>query len=844
MRTDQLEKVRRERWRQDGNPLLTLDDAEQWLENTPLCLFLPRRAHLPVPAPSFVEAVQGKPDTTPAPAAIAQAHELLARLIASGAVVPLNLFGTPGERPDFLATPEALSFVYALQTERNPKKAPSTTGTGKVSRLASEVWKLLEHEGALTAAELRERLGREVTEAATVRALGELWHGMRVVPVPENAEDGAHWELLVRAAPKGAERRQHAVADHCAFRAGLFLPAIGSGGYGGGSRDVSLAPGFAFACARCSARAGRDPATGYHRDGCADALFSGRHAAGVCGGDRAGRAGKPGVGRAGRKRARCRGIRCADAPGAGASHCGSCAQGASSTTHQRWRRRRRPQRLSGATGGTRRTPGRKARLRAGCGTAGCGRRVQGGHGRLRVALEQAVPADGAIGQGLIASVRIVNHRERHTTVRALAMRRASIKRNDHPSALLESEVGVVSGASAGNKARVRSGASVRSASSMEPVGDLGSNAPRAANDEGGGFARPGGQSDRPERGAPRDRVSGAGRPLRAGGDRPFQKGADRPFREGGARPFREGVARPPRRPFAAGSRPGGAPARGGNAGQHGPAREGENTGGPARRSPQTGGGRRFGKQAPGGFDREKPRSGAARPGSSSKPSYGTRSGPSSRPGFGGTRPGSSARSGGDARPSRDARTGGGFSRSKPDESGIQGRRPWKDRPNPPDRAGKTGGPEMPSRASGDRRPVRPAGDRPPRAGFAPRTGRSAGPRRPGGPGGEARREGSFRPRTGDTRPPAGKRQGGPGASSGGGFRKPGSAGRSGGAFSKGPGSRGPASKGPGSRGPASKSPGSRGPASKGPAKRGSGGFQPPRRPSGPKRRPEDGGSAE
>ncbi len=196
MTADQLEKVRRERWRQDGKPLLTLDDAEKWLEDTPLCLFLPRRAHLPVPAPSFVEAVEGKPDATPGPAAIAQAYELLARLVASGAVVPLNLFGTPGERPDFLATPEALSFIYALQTERNPKKAPLTSGTGKVSRLASEVWQLLEREGALTAAELRERLGREVTEAATLRALGELWHTLRVVPVPESAEAAAHWELL------------------------------------------------------------------------------------------------------------------------------------------------------------------------------------------------------------------------------------------------------------------------------------------------------------------------------------------------------------------------------------------------------------------------------------------------------------------------------------------------------------------------------------------------------------------------------------------------------------------------------------------------------------------------
>lgn len=197
MRLEPLQKARLERWRQNSNPLLTLDDAEQWLGEQPLCMYLPRRAHLPVPAPSFAEAVEGKADATPGPAVLGEAGKLLARLVASGAVVPLSLFGTGGgETPDFLATPEALSYIYALQTERNPKKAPSTAGTGRVSPLAADVWEVLEREGALTAVELREKLGREVTEAAVLRSLGELWHGMRVMPVPSEGGESAHWELL------------------------------------------------------------------------------------------------------------------------------------------------------------------------------------------------------------------------------------------------------------------------------------------------------------------------------------------------------------------------------------------------------------------------------------------------------------------------------------------------------------------------------------------------------------------------------------------------------------------------------------------------------------------------
>ena len=206
MRQDQLDKARLARWRQDGNALLTLDDAERWLAETPLCLYLPRRQHLPVPAPSFVEAIAGRADVTPGPEHIAAAAQMLARLVASGAVIALNLFGAApgigvtsfvGEHPDFLATPEALPYLYALQPERNPKRPPTTVGGARVSPLAAEAYTLLEREGALTTIELRSRLGREVTEAAVLRSLAELWHTMRVVPVPaDNPQEGAHWELL------------------------------------------------------------------------------------------------------------------------------------------------------------------------------------------------------------------------------------------------------------------------------------------------------------------------------------------------------------------------------------------------------------------------------------------------------------------------------------------------------------------------------------------------------------------------------------------------------------------------------------------------------------------------
>src|ERR1700733_7961787 len=121
---EQLQAARAAHWRQKQSPILTLEEAESWLAQHPLCLYLPRQAQLPAPAPSFVEACMGSRQATPGAAAIGQAQELLTRLIASGSVVALNLLGTVGEPPDFLAHSEALPFVLALRGDADWKHAP------------------------------------------------------------------------------------------------------------------------------------------------------------------------------------------------------------------------------------------------------------------------------------------------------------------------------------------------------------------------------------------------------------------------------------------------------------------------------------------------------------------------------------------------------------------------------------------------------------------------------------------------------------------------------------------------------------------------------------------------
>jgi 23S rRNA pseudouridine2605 synthase len=132
----------------------------------------------------------------PGAAAIEQAHGLLTRLIASGTVVPLNLLGTVSEQPDFLAHSEALPFVLALRADPDWKHAPQKSSGHKVSPLVLELWKVLDKEGALSAAEARETLGRELTEAAVLRALCELWQALRISPVLTEAGQPARWEML------------------------------------------------------------------------------------------------------------------------------------------------------------------------------------------------------------------------------------------------------------------------------------------------------------------------------------------------------------------------------------------------------------------------------------------------------------------------------------------------------------------------------------------------------------------------------------------------------------------------------------------------------------------------
>ena len=196
---DQLAAARTKQWHHDGEALLTFENLRSWINAAGLALYNPRATQLPAPAPSMVEAVLGAANAAPTLADAEQARRLLARLIAEGAAVPLNLLGNPTgtgtETPDFIAATAVLPYIFTLRGDKAWKQPPATSGPSKVSPLALATYNILAEKSSLSAYDLATQLGKEVTEAAVLRALTELWQHLRVLPIPQ--QDGAPtlWEL-------------------------------------------------------------------------------------------------------------------------------------------------------------------------------------------------------------------------------------------------------------------------------------------------------------------------------------------------------------------------------------------------------------------------------------------------------------------------------------------------------------------------------------------------------------------------------------------------------------------------------------------------------------------------
>lgn len=192
-----LHDNRLKRWHQTGEALLTVENLRSWINTAGLVLFAPR-PQIVAPAPTFVEAVLGQPNGEPTLEQLAAARRLLGQLVAEGAAVPLSLMGahgTHGDTPDFVASAAVFSYVFTLRGDKAWKQPPATSGAVKVSNLALAAYEAISGNGRTSGYDLATHLGKEVTEAACLRALNELWTHLRVIPLIQADGLPTVWEL-------------------------------------------------------------------------------------------------------------------------------------------------------------------------------------------------------------------------------------------------------------------------------------------------------------------------------------------------------------------------------------------------------------------------------------------------------------------------------------------------------------------------------------------------------------------------------------------------------------------------------------------------------------------------
>jgi len=202
MTEQELHQLRRERWRLDGKPVRTIEQARAFLEDVGFCLMYPHRPSLLVP--TFIGAFVGAEDRLPgwqhafADPRAAEATELMVRLLRDRSAFEANLFE---ENNGFLVAASVFPYFYALMGERNPKQAPNAGTRSPYSQLACDAFALIQQKGPISKQTLLERLGGGLSIAALDKALAELWSKLRITRVDYRASEGSVWDLLYRWAP-------------------------------------------------------------------------------------------------------------------------------------------------------------------------------------------------------------------------------------------------------------------------------------------------------------------------------------------------------------------------------------------------------------------------------------------------------------------------------------------------------------------------------------------------------------------------------------------------------------------------------------------------------------------
>src|SRR5271155_816642 len=202
MTESDLLQLRSERWRLDGKPIRTIEEARAFVEAVGFCLMFPVRPSMPVP--TFIGAFVGSDNRLPTwqhaysdPRA-AEATELMVRLLRERSAYEANILE---ENNPFLVAASAFPYFYALVGERNPKLAPKQGPRSAYSPLACDAFELIRRDGPISKQKLQEALGGSVSIAALDKALGELLAKLRITRVDYKPGEGSYWDLLYRWSP-------------------------------------------------------------------------------------------------------------------------------------------------------------------------------------------------------------------------------------------------------------------------------------------------------------------------------------------------------------------------------------------------------------------------------------------------------------------------------------------------------------------------------------------------------------------------------------------------------------------------------------------------------------------
>lgn len=202
MTEQDLRQLRARKRHLDGNAIRTVEEARDFINDVGFCVMYPERT-LPA-VPSFMGAYAGSAEGLPdarhafADPRSKEATELMVRLLRERSAYEMNLF--PGT--DLIISASLFPYFYALVGDRNPKAPPTVRAQGaQVSPLGVNVFEAVQKNGPVAKDRLRELVGRELSNAALDRALGELWSILKITRVDYREGEGVFWDVLYRWSP-------------------------------------------------------------------------------------------------------------------------------------------------------------------------------------------------------------------------------------------------------------------------------------------------------------------------------------------------------------------------------------------------------------------------------------------------------------------------------------------------------------------------------------------------------------------------------------------------------------------------------------------------------------------